>query len=65
MHSPKVSDLIDGRGGYSLCHFCVGKGVEMKNNIRIYEIKDTYIKYLANYQTHIFAQNEGIFNENI
>lgn len=31
----------------------------MKNNIRIYEIKAEYIKYLSNYQKHIFSQSNG------
>lgn len=31
----------------------------IKNNIRIYEINSEYIKYLSNYQKHIFAQTEG------
>jgi len=31
----------------------------MKNNIRIYEIKSEYIKYLSNYQEHIFDQADG------
>ncbi len=31
----------------------------MKNNIRIYEVKSEYIKYLSNYQTHIFSQTDG------
>lgn len=31
----------------------------MKRNIRIYEIKDEYIKYLSNYQNHIFKQTTG------
>ena len=35
------------------------KGLDMKNNIRIYEVKSAYIKYLSNYQKHIFAQNDG------
>ena len=34
----------------------------MKNNIRIYEVKNAYIKYLGNYQKHIFAQTEAAFN---
>ena len=28
----------------------------MRNNIRIYEVKSEYIKYLNNYQKHIFTQ---------
>ena len=31
----------------------------MRNNIRIYEVKSEYIKYLGNYQKHIFAQANG------
>lgn len=31
----------------------------MRDNIRIYEVKSEYIKYLGNYQKHIFAQTEG------
>ena len=31
----------------------------MKNNIRIYEVKNAYVKYLSNYQNHVFVQNEG------
>ena len=33
----------------------------MKNNIRIYEIKDTYVKYLSNYQKHIYTPKDGTF----
>ena len=31
----------------------------MKSSIRIYEIKSEYIKYLSNYQKHIFTQADG------
>lgn len=31
----------------------------MRDSIRIYEVKSEYIKYLGNYQKHIFAQTEG------
>ena len=31
----------------------------MRNNIRIYEVKSEYIKYLSNYQKHIFTQTNG------
>ncbi|MBQ8166956.1 MAG: type III toxin-antitoxin system ToxN/AbiQ family toxin [Lachnospiraceae bacterium] len=31
----------------------------MKNNLRIYEIKTEYIKYLSNHQEHIFSQSAG------
>ena len=31
----------------------------MRNNIRLYEVKSEYIKYLSNYQKHIFAQADG------
>ena len=31
----------------------------MKSNLRIYEVKSAYIKFLSNYQEHIFSQNEG------
>lgn len=34
------------------------EGMEMKNTIRIYEVKSEYVKYLSNYQEHIFVQNE-------
>ena len=34
------------------------KGTSMKNKIRIYEIQDTYINYLANYQKHIFNHSK-------
>ena len=30
----------------------------MRNNIKIYEIKSEYIKYLSNYQKHIFSQTD-------
>ncbi len=30
----------------------------MNDRIRIYEIKSTYIKYLTNYQGHIFSQDD-------
>ncbi|MBE5928280.1 MAG: type III toxin-antitoxin system ToxN/AbiQ family toxin [Lachnospiraceae bacterium] len=30
----------------------------MRNNIRIYEVKSEYIKYLSNYQKHIFSQTD-------
>jgi len=56
MHSPKMSELTDGRGYLVSTIFCIKKGIHMKNNIRIYEVKSEYIKYLSNYQKHIFAQ---------
>ena len=31
----------------------------MKRHIRIYEIRSEYIKYLGNYQKHIFHQSNG------
>ena len=31
----------------------------MRESIRIYEVKSGYIRYLSNYQKHIFAQTEG------
>ena len=31
----------------------------MRSRIRIYEIKNEYIRYLGNYQKHIFGQTEG------
>ena len=31
----------------------------MNKNIRIYEIKSEYVKYLGNYQKHIFSQSNG------
>ncbi len=31
----------------------------MKDKIRIYEVKSEYIKYLSNYQSHIYLHNEG------
>ena len=40
-------------------NFIQRKGMFMKTNIRIYEIKNEYIKYLCKYQKHIFAQTEG------
>ena len=39
--------------------FVQKKGLYMKKNLRIYEVKSEYIKYLSNYQKHIFAQSEG------
>ena len=39
--------------------FFTKKGIHMRNNIRIYEVKSEYIKYLSNYQKHIFAQTDG------
>jgi len=40
-------------------NFALRKGMCMKKNIRIYEVKSEYIKYLSTYQKHIFAQAEG------
>ena len=40
-------------------NFVQKKGMCMKTNIRIYEVKSEYIKYLSNYQSHIFAQADG------
>jgi len=54
-----MSELSEGRDASSLCLFYTKKGVYMKNNIRIYEIKSEYIKYLSNYQEHIFDQADG------
>ena len=31
----------------------------MKNNIRIYGVKDSYIKYLSQYQEHLFLHERG------
>ena len=31
----------------------------MRNNIRIYEIKTEYIKYLCQYQKHLFMHDNG------
>ncbi len=33
----------------------------MKDNIRIYSVKDTYIKYLSKYQEHLFLNEGGSF----
>ena len=37
----------------------IKKEIHMKSNLRIYEVKSAYIKFLSNYQEHIFSQNEG------
>ena len=58
MHSPKVSDLADGRD-YLVSAIFLQKGRYMNSSIRIYEIKNEYIHYLGNYQKHIFVQNDG------
>ncbi len=34
------------------------KGFNMKNSIRIYEIRNEYIKYLSTYQKHVFLQSD-------
>ncbi len=31
----------------------------MKDNIRIYGVKDSYIKYLSQYQKHLFLHEDG------
>lgn len=31
----------------------------MKNNIRIYGVKDSYIKHLSQYQEHLFLHEVG------
>ncbi len=33
----------------------------MRNNLRIYGIKDAYIKYLSQYQEHLFLHDGGSF----
>ncbi len=33
----------------------------MKDNIKIYGVKDTYIKYLSKYQEHLFLHEGGAF----
>ena len=33
----------------------------MKNNIKIYGVKDAYIKYLSQYQEHLFLHEGGSF----
>ena len=33
----------------------------MKNNIKIYGVKDAYIKYLSQYQGHLFLHEGGAF----
>lgn len=47
MHSPKMSELTDGRDYLVSTIFFTKKGIHMKNNIRIYEVKSEYIKYFA------------------
>ena len=59
MHSPKMSELTDGRDQLVSAIFITKRGISMKNNIKIFEVKNEYIKYLSNYQKHIFAQTDG------
>ena len=59
MHSPKMSELTDGRDSLVSTIFFTMKGIYMRSNIRIYEVKSEYIKYLGNYQKHIFTQTDG------
>ena len=59
MHSPKMSELTDGRGYWVSTIFFTKKGIHMRNNIILYEVKSEYIKYLGNYQKHIFTQTTG------
>ncbi|MCI9143360.1 MAG: hypothetical protein HFH87_12195 [Lachnospiraceae bacterium] len=33
----------------------------MKNNLKIYGVKDAYIKYLSQYQEHLFLHEGGSF----
>lgn len=33
----------------------------MKNNIKIYGVKDAYIRYLSQYQEHLFLHEGGSF----
>ena len=54
-----MSELTDGRGYLVSTIFFTKKGIRMRKNIRIYEVKSEYIKYLSNYQKHIFAQSDG------
>lgn len=65
MHSPEMSELTDGRGYLVSTIFFTKKGIHMRNNIRIYEVKSEYIKYLSNYQKHIFFKRMVRTNENI
>lgn len=58
MHSPKMSDLTDGRD-YLVSAVFFWKVYRMNNGIRIYEIKSEYIRYLSNYQKHIFEHADG------
>lgn len=37
----------------------------MKNNIKIYDVKDAYIKYLSQYQEHLFCMKADRSDENI
>lgn len=39
--------------------FLYMKGTKMKDSIRIYEVKQGYVKYLSDFQKHIFVQNAG------
>lgn len=47
LHSPKMSELTDGRGCLVSTISFTKKGIHMRNNIRIYEVKSEYIKYFA------------------
>lgn len=40
------------------CFVCAQRSF-MKNNIRIYGVKDSYIKYLSQYQDHLFLHEGG------
>ena len=31
----------------------------MENRIKLYEVKSKYVKFLSNYQKHIFSQSDG------
>ena len=49
-------------GTVSVSAFSVnGQRSIMKNNIKIYGVKDAYIKYLSQYQKHLFLHEGGAF----
>lgn len=39
-------------------NFALRKGMCMKTNIRIYEVKSEYIKYLSTYQKHMAEESD-------
>jgi protein AbiQ len=61
MHSPlKMSELTDGRGNKTSAIIHKRREIMEDSKLRIYGVKENYIKYLSQYQNHIY-EHKGEF----